>query len=511
MFETLSIFPWSFWLAAAVLAAGFGWGLRNLANGSGIPMLAVLGTVAFWYFGDAFYNDYRNYHAVLFESDTLQAAWLEVSLFIVVFCALTSVLHKQVNQRTLVCRSGVVRLFKRGIAAPEIQKQLSVMVRGMVAVWVILFAIAAIRLKGELIYYLFPFLGHKAEPWGRDGVGGRYDALFSLAFYLQQLVAALSGVAFALSNERRVRSVALCLCLVTWPYFIFERVRNSILAIVIPGILAWVFLRFRGGLLKKALVLALCFCVVNFWMGFVIANRLGTSIASAFAEKGFGLKSDKHRHEGLNMFEELCWMNTFFKQGTYDPTWGARFWSEIVNPVPRALWSGKPMIGIDYAIARGCAGGGGGPGSAGVFATMSTGLIGGGLDNFGRILGPAFAALLMSLWAVLLARLDINIERIGHLCLYPLGLILTFNLGRDITLITLYPFVFGMVGLSVTQHYLGRRSHVPRVCLSRTPSAHRRLLVSKFDRRKRSAMVHPPQMGAAGRGPEMVRPFFRRN
>jgi hypothetical protein len=30
--------------------------------------------------------------------------------------------------------------------------------------------------------------------------------------------------------------------------------------------------------------------------------------------------------------------------------------------------------------------------------------------------------------------------------MYSLGLILTFNLGRDITLITLYPFVFGMLG-----------------------------------------------------------------
>jgi hypothetical protein len=32
---------------------------------------------------------------------------------------------------------------------------------------------------------------------------------------------------------------------------------------------------------------------------------------------------------------------------------------------------------------------------------------------------------------------------LGRLPLYALGLILTFNLGRDITLITLYPFVFG--------------------------------------------------------------------
>jgi hypothetical protein len=32
---------------------------------------------------------------------------------------------------------------------------------------------------------------------------------------------------------------------------------------------------------------------------------------------------------------------------------------------------------------------------------------------------------------------------IGHLLLYAIGLVLTFNMGRDITLLVIYPFVFG--------------------------------------------------------------------
>lgn len=70
-------------------------------------------------------------------------------------------------------------------------------------------------------------------------------------------------------------------------------------------------------------------------------------------------------------------------------------------------------------------------------------MIGQGVVNFGRILGPAFAALLMSFWIAWLARLDLQVTEFGRLPLYALGIILTFNLGRDITLITLYPFVFG--------------------------------------------------------------------
>jgi hypothetical protein len=57
------------------------------------------------------------------------------------------------------------------------------------------------------------------------------------------------------------------------------------------------------------------------------------------------------------------------------------------------------------------------------------------------------AALLMSLWVAWLARLDLNVHALGRLPLYSLGLILTFNLGRDITLITLYPFVFGALAV----------------------------------------------------------------
>jgi ABC-type Mn2+/Zn2+ transport system permease subunit len=42
-----------------------------------------------------------------------------------------------------------------------------------------------------------------------------------------------------------------------------------------------------------------------------------------------------------------------------------------------------------------------------------------------------------------LARQDLMGHDIGHLLLYAIGLVLTFNMGRDITLLVIYPFVFG--------------------------------------------------------------------
>jgi hypothetical protein len=255
------------------------------------------------------------------------------------------------------------------------------------------------------------------------------------------------GVVAALATDRRIRNFALILVLLTWPYFIFDRTRNSMLAIIIPAVLSWVFLRLRGGMWKKVVALLAVFLVLNTWMKFVIANRGTSNITAAFEQKGLDLANQKKVHnEGLNMFEELCWVSTFIDKGTYHVNWGERYFAELVNPIPRALWPGKPLIGIDYSIARGMSYGSG-TDAAGVVATVSTGFIGQGVVNFGRFFGPMAAALLMCLWVTALARLDLNIHALGRLPLYALGMILTFNLGRDITLITIYPFLFGSLAV----------------------------------------------------------------
>jgi hypothetical protein len=455
MFETLSILPPGFWAVIALLIAGAVLAKGRLGDGSGLPTFVVLGTVAAWYVGDAFYNNYAENHVKLFDADTLESAWWQVAWFVAVFLAVTPWLHGWINASHLNRGSGVLRIFKQGINQPVFQRQLNLLFRGSFSIWLVIVAIAALRLKGEILYYFFPFLGYKAEPWGRDRIGSGFDALLSFAMYVQLLVTAIFGVVTALATNRRIRSLAFVCCLLSWPYFIFDRTRNTLLAAVIPGIVSWGLLRIRGGILKKAAVLGACFLLLNAWMAFIITNRSNMSVAAALKEKGFSLgEQEKVHHEGLNMYEELCWINTLVERGSYTPNWGARYFAELVNCIPRTLWPGKPLIGIDYAIARGQ--GGGEAGSAGVNSTVSTGLIGQGVTNFGRILGPAAAAVLMGLWVAVLARLDLHIEELGRLPLYASGLILTFNLGRDITLITLYPFVFGMIGLWAADRYWPR-------------------------------------------------------
>ncbi len=181
------------------------------------------------------------------------------------------------------------------------------------------------------------------------------------------------------------------------------------------------------------------FLAIGSWFAFVMAHRSTESIAGAFAE-GKAEEKKVEKHEGLNMFEELCWINTFLADGTYRPNWGQRYFAEAVNAIPRTLWAGKPTIGLDYAVARGQAT----TATIGTFgATISTGMIGQGVTNFGPWGGPPAAALLMSLWVAMLARFDLTGYRLGRLPLYAFGLVLTFNLGRDITLLVAFPLVFG--------------------------------------------------------------------
>jgi len=81
--------------------------------------------------------------------------------------------------------------------------------------------------------------------------------------------------------------------------------------------------------------------------------------------------------------------------------------------------------------------------------------------NFGSFFGVLAAAFLMALWVALwvaiLARQDLKGDKTGRMLLFFIGCVLTFNLGRDINLITLYPFVFGYVMLTIWAQVNGEK------------------------------------------------------
>ncbi len=434
-----SLFPISFPIACflLVIAGMNAWNHRR--RGWGIPALAVVVTVSVWYVGDAFYNDYARYRSTIGD-DALEKAWWQVCLFVVAFMLLTpSVAEKLAGEQRP--SQAVAILERRPFDQPRVQAKLDLLCKSMLAVWTALMVVALLRVKGDAIGLFAPYLGYKVNPWSRGRIGGGVDAILSLASYFQIFLTAGFGVILALARNQQTRRIAFVVCLLAFPCYIFDRTRNTMLATVIPGFGAWVFGRVRGRLPVKLAYIGAGLIVTSLWFSFVLENRANKSIASAFAGGVSLRESASTKHLGLNMGEELGWINKFMAQGSYEPNWGMRYFAEAVNPIPRVIWHDKPMIGIDYAIARGQ--GGGSAGSAGVFATISTGMIGQGVVNFGPWLGPIAAALLMAVWCGVLARQDRMGTQPARLLLYALGLILTFNMGRDITLLSLYPFIFG--------------------------------------------------------------------
>lgn len=442
MLQTLSLMPLPFWAVIALIGGGLYWSSRNIRKGIGIPAAAVLLTIAFWYVGDALYNDYRNTHMELFSPAVLENAWWQVVEFLAVFLLIISPLHRWLNRRAFGNSSQALHLFKNGVHEPDFQRTLTTLFKAAAGVWFLLLICAGLAFKANFFYYLFPYLGEHPGPWVQNSLAsGARDSLLALASNLQLMVGCIFGVIAALSNNVLIRSLALIGVFLTWPYFIFGFVRNQILITAVPGLLSWVMFRLRSGIFTRAIIIASLFLLINAWFGFIIKHRGVITMSSALKQEGFNFsESSKKEHEGLNMFEELCWINTFIKSGSFKPTLGWNYFANFANPIPRFLWPNKPTIGLDYANARG---GGGADTDIGVSVTISNGMIGQGVNNFGRYVGPPFAAFLISLWVCWLARIDLTGKKIGHFFLWSLGIILTFVMGRDIGPLAFYPFAFG--------------------------------------------------------------------
>lgn len=437
----LDLLPASFWFAAASICVGLVISATQIRRGIGIPMIIVLITIVFWYVGDVFYNDYVHIHMELFERSILEEAWVQVGVFIIIFVFLAPIANRIMNHRAIAGGSQIIRLTPAIVASDSFQSTLDKLLRIVAFTWIVVIIAASLRYQKDILYYFFPFVGIHPGPWAVNGLGSGFDAFWSLMNYLQLMVGSLFGVIAALSQRPRTRRLALAGVLLTWPFYIFDRTRKFILLIAVPGIASWAFFRLSGRIAKKLTILILAGLIVNGWFGFIISTRQQGSVSAAFESNKFSFsKASVAEHQGLNMYEELSWIIRLRGSGVFNPEPGANYFANLVNPVPRFLWPDKPTIGLDYARARGL---GGGEGAAGVYATLSDGLIGQGVVNFGLFAGPAFAALLMAFWAGWLSRIDLHLKRTGYLPLYALGLIITFTMGRDITLLEAYPFVFG--------------------------------------------------------------------
>lgn len=431
--------PLSFYLSCFALVGLTIWSWHHRYQGWGLPACMVLGTVAVWYVGDVLYNGAELYLSMI-GPESFGSAWWQVLWFLVGFSVLIQPIHRRLNRKYLDEPSHIMAYLQTDcIRNEDTQHRLDRIAKALFLTWLLLISIGLIRVKGNALGWFAPYLSPSVNPWARGQIGGGISAFLSLGLYIQTFLTAAIGVIAALAIHPKTRNTALLICGLMIPMFILTRTRNLTLATVIPGFLAFVFIRFRGSMPLKIVLIILGIFTVHIWFTIVMSNRSGMQFDVQAALSG--QFDEDTRHEGLNMLAELALIDRFIETDTFSPNGGQRYFAEIVNPIPRGLWKDKPMIGLDYAVARGQKV----VGSKGeVTATVSTGMIGQGVVNFGRIWGPVAAAALMAFWVAVLARQDLRGSDPGRIVLYGTGTILTFNLGRDITLLTLYPFIFGL-------------------------------------------------------------------
>jgi hypothetical protein len=420
--------PESYYLAVGLCFIHIIFAIINRKQAWALPFGAVVATVGGWYLVEPVY------FPELFETfrfEMVEKAYYSVCLFYVALIFTTPTIAKQM-------RPSSHHLSIKYVSADK----LLVMVAGT---WIILLAYGTYRMNGDLLGALYPVDGRAGgRMWSREAGAGAGSGGFivSTASYLYVLCLASFGLLIFFVKKKASLACLTILIVIAWPYSFLQGSRNITLATIAPGGLA--FLLFgRIGMIGKTLVTLTGAVVLDFLMRVIIEFR-----NTGFGDIDFS-KVEKTSHLGLNMGSELVYITSFLDDKTLTTSNGMRYLTEISNVVPRAIWADKPLIGIDYAIARSF--GGNADSDIGVFATISSGLVGQGVLNFGNVLGPIAAAALMALWIGFLARLRLQNTPL-RLALYLVGLGVTFNLGRDITLLVLWPIVFGYLGVRMFEY-----------------------------------------------------------
>ena len=275
---------------------------------------------------------------------------------------------------------------------------------------------------------------------GRDGISG-----FHRWLSLHGDLRAVRHPSRAGKNRAPIKTGAAAMMALTWPFFLLCGTRNQFLAVAMPCVFCYGLLG-RQKLFVRMMVLAVCFLFVNFAFKIVIGYR-GVGYMAMFEESEADLMVEEmtqeeknNAHEGLNMIQELCYENSFLASGQLpadlrlglfragDRLYPPRHLAEQAHDGHRLRegpWVRRRRFGHRCRLPH-----------------VSTGLIGQGVLEFGGFFGPMAPAFLMAVWCGLLGRWwqqRVSILRMG---LFLLALGITFNLGRNITNIALWPVAF---------------------------------------------------------------------
>jgi hypothetical protein len=408
-------------------------------------------TVFAWYFVDPIIHpeDY-NY----LPSSSLGHAYGQVLLFLIGF----RVVVPAVTRWILSWRSTGIFAMQR--LAPE---QILIAVGTL---WLLLFALGIYRMGGDVMGAVFPVDSRAGMTMFLVG-GSATDFLINSASYLFSAITAFLGMLVFFQRTTLWRILAGAMFAITLPYFFLSGTRSAFLSVILPFIITYLFYG-RHLLILRLAILAIAFFCLKEGFKFVQVFRLGGFREVLASKNPYELMDEDVGTIGLNMIEELCYVNVYLDSGETSPAYGARYLNEVLNFIPRAIWPSKPLLGIDYAKWRGFEN----DSDLGVNTTIASGMIGGGVLNFDKIFGPVAAGILMAFWTGLLIRWWEQRKSLLRLALFMLGAALTFNLGRDITLLVLWPVVFAYFFVRLIEMLATKRfGRLPQVQTVASPSA----------------------------------------
>lgn len=425
--------PTSFYAAVGLLAVLTFEALRRWRRLSGMFSLVAYFTVFLWYILDVRYS--AEQYVGIPEEDIELAFW-QVCIFMLSFRLCMQMVKKYDREVT-------------GLTADQIASQLPArkMAAAVIVMWAVLFAWGLIRMDGDIIKALFP-VGGRWSPhmWSRGALGGTWDWLIASGGYLYIFVCGMMGLLMVLIRDRVVRGQMLLMIIISWPYFFLLGTRNQLLAVICPGLFSYLLLS-KAKLWKKILGGGLALVTLNYAMLAMLQFR--HSGFQEFLKDPFGSVKTEKKHEGLNMIQELAFINGFYRTGQLEPEYGREYIAQALNAIPRAIWPGKPTLSFAYSTLRGQA-----ATEGGVTATISTGIIGQGVINFGEHFGPIVAGWLMALYGYFLIRQWPYGSHPLRFFLFIMGMALVPNMGREFTLLVLWPVVFGAVVLRIMENII---------------------------------------------------------
>lgn len=386
-------------------------------------------TIGLWYFVDPAYRP-ENY-AERFTVEELNAAYLQVIIFLVAFRLAIEFFAPRTP-------SSILREFDPRVVAN--QKTAKV----VILIWLILFTIGVARMDFRVIQALFPLNGRWESLWARPRFGGTTDFLVSIGMYCYQLTCAMFGLIAVSTASRRVRRTMMFMIALTWPMFLLGGTRHHVLAVGMPSILAILIIN-RWSRTKQIVFLGTVAVCLNF--AFLVVLEYRDSGFAEYFETNFTVKeTEKERkHLGLNMTQELCYLMRYQSQGRLEIEWGGNYLAHAINFIPRVIWPGKPFPGGDFSVVRV------GFHKGQVAATISHGIVGQGITNFGPFFGPLAPVILLTILCSWGCRLPSRGNRFLRVSLVFVLLGKIPNMGRDITLFALWPIIFGGVALIIVE------------------------------------------------------------